>query len=165
MKACALALRRVPACNASFTADALLLHRRVDVSIAVALDDGLVTPVLRDADRKGLRVLAAEARALAARARAKQLRPEELTGGTFSISNLGMLGVDAFAAIVNPPEGAILAVGRARSEAVVKGARSRSGAASPARSAATTARSTAPSARRSFRVLRAFVEHPTRILL
>jgi pyruvate dehydrogenase E2 component (dihydrolipoamide acetyltransferase) len=121
VKAVAIALRRVPACNASFTEEALLLHERVDLSIAVAVPDGLVTPVVRDADRKSVLELAAEVRDLATRARDKKLRPEEMSDGTFSISNLGMFGIDAFSAVINPPEGAILAVGRVRPEPVVRG--------------------------------------------
>jgi len=121
IKACAVALRLVPQCNATFTPEALLFHTRVDVSVAVAIDDGLVTPVVRDADRKSVREISVEVRELAARAKSKKLKPEEMTNGTFSISNLGMFGVDAFAAVINPPEGAILAVGQVRKEPVVKG--------------------------------------------
>jgi pyruvate dehydrogenase E2 component (dihydrolipoamide acetyltransferase) len=121
VKACAVALVRVPECNASFTPDAILLHRRVDISVAVAIPDGLVTPVVRNADQKSVVAIAKEVRELAARARARKLKPEEMTGGTFSISNLGMFGIDEFAAVINPPEGAILAVGQARDVPVVKG--------------------------------------------
>ena len=121
VRACAIALRRVPACNAQFTPEAILYHQRVDISVAVAVEDGLVTPVVRDADRKTVREIAAEVRELAGRARSKKLKPEEMANGTFSISNLGMYGVDAFAAVINPPEGAILAVGQVRKEPVVRG--------------------------------------------
>ena len=120
LKAAALALRKLPEANASFTEDAIVQHARVDIGMAVAIEDGLVTPVLRGADKKTLGQLSNEARELAARARDRKLRPEEMTGGTFSVSNLGMLGVDHFAAIINPPESAILAVGRVRKEPVVK---------------------------------------------
>jgi pyruvate dehydrogenase E2 component (dihydrolipoamide acetyltransferase) len=119
IKACAIALVRVPQCNASFTPEALVFHRRVDISVAVAVPDGLLTPVVRQADRKSVVTIAQEVRDLAARAKAKKLRPEEMSDGTFSISNLGMFGIDAFAAVINPPEGAILAVGKIRAEAVV----------------------------------------------
>ncbi len=119
IKACAIALTRVPECNASFTSEAIVVHRRVDISIAVAIPDGLVTPVVRQADRKSIVGIAREIRDLAARAKAKKLRPEEMSDGTFSISNLGMFGIDSFAAVINPPEGAILAVGRVRDEPVV----------------------------------------------
>jgi pyruvate dehydrogenase E2 component (dihydrolipoamide acetyltransferase) len=119
IKACAIALVRVPQCNASFTPEALVFHRRVDISVAVAVPDGLLTPVVRQADRKSVVTIAHEVRDLAARAKAKKLRPEEMSDGTFSISNLGMFGIDAFAAVINPPEGAILAVGKIRAEPVV----------------------------------------------
>ena len=119
IKACAIALVRVPQCNATFTPEALVFHRRVDISVAVAVPDGLLTPVVRQADRKSVVTIAQEVRDLAARAKAKKLRPEEMTGGTFSISNLGMFGIDSFAAVINPPEGAILAVGKIRAEPVI----------------------------------------------
>jgi pyruvate dehydrogenase E2 component (dihydrolipoamide acetyltransferase) len=129
VKACAVALVAVPECNASFTPEAILVHRRVDISVAVAIADGLVTPVVRRADQKSVVAIAREVRELAARARARKLKPEEMTGGTFSISNLGMFGIDEFAAVINPPEGAILAVGQVRdvpmvgSDGVVAGKR------------------------------------------
>jgi pyruvate dehydrogenase E2 component (dihydrolipoamide acetyltransferase) len=119
IKASAIALVRVPQCNASFTPEALVFHRRVDISVAVAVPDGLLTPVVRNADRKSVVTIAEEVRDLAGRAKTKKLRPEEMTDGTFSISNLGMFGIDAFAAVINPPEGAILAVGKIRAEPVV----------------------------------------------
>ncbi len=121
VKACAIALRRVPECNAQYSPDAILVHRRVDISVAVAVPDGLVTPVVRDADKKTVAAIAAEVRDLAGRARSKKLRPEEMANGTFSISNLGMYGIDEFSAVINPPEGAILAVGQVRNEPIVKG--------------------------------------------
>ena len=119
IKACAIALVHVPECNASFTADAILVHKRVDISVAVAIPDGLVTPVIRRADQKSVVAIAREVRELAGRARARKLKPEEMQDGTFSISNLGMFGVDAFAAVINPPEGAILAAGQVRDVPVV----------------------------------------------
>jgi len=122
IKACAVALRRYPRANASFMGDAIHYHQRVDISVAVAVPDGLVTPVIRDADRKGVAEIAREIRELATRAKAKRLRPEEMVDGTFSISNLGMYGIEQFAAVINPPEGAILAVGTVRDEPVVRGA-------------------------------------------
>ena len=120
IKACALALRRVPGVNASFGGDVHIQHHVVDISVAVAIPDGLVTPVVRDADRKGVLAIAQEVRELAKRARDKKLKPEEMAGGTFSISNLGMFGIEDFSAVINPPEGAILAVGTVREEPVVK---------------------------------------------
>ncbi len=120
VKACAVALVAVPECNASFSAEAILVHKRVDISVAVAIPDGLVTPVVRNADQKSVVAIASEIRELAARARARKLKPEEMADGTFSISNLGMFGIDHFAAVINPPEGAILAVGQVRDEPVVE---------------------------------------------
>ncbi|MCS6856634.1 MAG: pyruvate dehydrogenase complex dihydrolipoamide acetyltransferase [Sandaracinaceae bacterium] len=120
VKATALALKEVPECNASFAGNEILYHQVIDISIAVAVPDGLVTPVLRDADRKGIVTISQEIRALAERAREKKLRPEEMQGGTFSISNLGMYGIEEFAAVINPPEAAILAVGSVRDEVVVE---------------------------------------------
>jgi pyruvate dehydrogenase E2 component (dihydrolipoamide acetyltransferase) len=120
VKACAIALRREPACNAQYTPDAILYHARVDVSVAVSVAEGLLTPVVRDADLKSVVAIGREVRDLAARARDKKLAPEEMADGTFSISNLGMFGIDEFAAVINPPEGAILAVGRVRDEPVVR---------------------------------------------
>ncbi len=120
IKACATALARVPECNAQFAGDSILIHKRVDISVAVAVPDGLVTPVVRNADQKTIVAIGREVRDLAGRARAKKLRPEEMSNGTFSISNLGMFGIDAFSAVINPPEGAILAVGQTRDVPVVK---------------------------------------------
>jgi pyruvate dehydrogenase E2 component (dihydrolipoamide acetyltransferase) len=120
LKACALALRKVPEANASFGEEAITQHARVDIGMAVAIEDGLITPVIRDADKKTIGQIASEAREMAKRARERKLRPEEYTGATFSVSNLGMLGIRDFAAIINPPEGAILAVGTVRKEPVVK---------------------------------------------
>lgn len=119
LKACAIALVRVPECNASFTPDAILVHKRVDISVAVAIPDGLVTPVVRRADQKSVVAIAREVRELASRARSRKLKPEEMQDGTFSISNLGMFGIDDFAAVINPPEGAILAVGQVRHVPVI----------------------------------------------
>lgn len=121
LKASALALRKIPEANASFGEEAITFHARVDIGMAVAIEDGLVTPVIRDADKKTLGQIANDARELATRARDRKLRPEEMTGATFSVSNLGMLGISHFSAIINPPEAAILAVGKVRKEAVVKG--------------------------------------------
>ncbi len=120
VRAIALALVEVPECNASWDEDAIVLHGAPHVSVAVAVEDGLLTPVVRDAHTKSVVELAREIRELAGRARAKRLRPEEMTGGTFSISNLGMFEIDSFSAVINPPEGAILAVGQVRDEPVVK---------------------------------------------
>ncbi len=120
IKAAALALRRIPEANASFTDEGIVRYGRVDIGMAVAVEDGLLTPVIRSADVKTLGQIAAEAQDLAKRARDRKLRPEDMTGSTFSISNLGMLGISEFAAIINPPEAAILAVGAVRKIPVVK---------------------------------------------
>ncbi|HAM32217.1 MAG TPA: pyruvate dehydrogenase complex dihydrolipoamide acetyltransferase [Deltaproteobacteria bacterium] len=109
--AAARTLARFPALNASYRDDSLEMHSRINIGIAVALEDGLIPTVLRDADKKTLRSIAAESRGLAERARANKLRSDDLGGGTFTVSNLGMFDVDEFIAIINPPEAAILAVG------------------------------------------------------
>ena len=121
VKAAALALKSVPAVNASWTEEAVLRHRTVDVSVAVATPGGLVTPVLRDADRKSLREIAEEVRELAARAKEGRLRAHEIEGGSFTVTNLGMYGVREFQAIVNPPQACILAIGASEPRAVVRG--------------------------------------------
>ena len=109
----------MPECNATFTPEALLIHQRVDISVAVAIPDGLVTPVVREADKKSVVAIAQEVRELAGKAKSEEAAPEEMSDGTFCISNLGMFGIDKFAAVINPPEGAILAVGQIRDEPVV----------------------------------------------
>ncbi len=119
VKATALALRQHPDINASFAGDHVKQFSRVHIGMAVALDDGLITPVLRDADLKPLEEISEEARTLADRARARKLQPSEYSGATFSISNLGMMDIEEFSAIINPPEAAILAVGAVRHVPVV----------------------------------------------
>src|SRR5436305_1015328 len=120
IRAAALALRQVPAANASWSDDAIILWKRVDISVAVALDDGLITPIIKGADQKGLAQIARESKDLAQRARAGKLKLEEFQGGTFSISNLGMYGIREFSADINPPQGGILAVGLGEQRPVVK---------------------------------------------
>jgi len=120
IKAAAKALMDVPAANATWTESHTLRHRHAHISVAVAIDGGLITPVVRFAEQKGIVDISGEVKELAARAREGGLKPEEYTGGTFSISNLGMYGIRQFAAIVNPPEGAILAVGATEDRAVVE---------------------------------------------
>ncbi|GBR42386.1 pyruvate dehydrogenase complex dihydrolipoamide acetyltransferase [Gluconobacter roseus] len=121
IKAVALALKKVPGVNVQFT-DAETLHfENVDISMAVSIPDGLITPIIRDADRKSLREISVEAKDLAKRARAGKLKPEEFQGGTFSISNMGMFGVREFAAIINPPQAGILAIASGEKRAVVRG--------------------------------------------
>lgn len=111
VKACALTLLEHPRVNASWAGDKILQHRRAHIGVAVALEDGLIVPVVRDAATKGLEAIAAETRALAQQARDHTLAPAQFTGGTFTLSNLGMFGIDNFTAVINPPEAAILAVG------------------------------------------------------
>jgi len=120
IRATALALRQIPAANASWSDEAILLWDSVDVAVAVALEDGLITPIVKNADRKGLATIANETKDLTVRARAGKLKLEEFQGGTFSISNLGMFGVRDFAAVINPPHGGILAVGSGEQRPVVK---------------------------------------------
>jgi pyruvate dehydrogenase E2 component (dihydrolipoamide acetyltransferase) len=119
IKAVAAALRRHPWVNASWTGESIRLYDVVHVGVAVAVEEGLITPVVRDADRKGVAEISQEVRELAGRARDKKLKPEEYTGSTFSISNLGMFGIEQFTAVLNPPEAAILAVGAVEDKPVV----------------------------------------------
>ena len=116
IKATAIALRRVPEVNASWMDGEIHFHQVVDVSVAVAVADGLVTPVVRDADKLGVLAISREVKELAEKARTKKLKPEEMMNGTFSVSNLGMFGIEEFGAVINPPEGAILAVGALRDD-------------------------------------------------
>jgi pyruvate dehydrogenase E2 component (dihydrolipoamide acetyltransferase) len=120
LRATALALRQVPAANASWSDEAILLWDTVDIAVAVALEDGLITPIVKNADRKGLAAIANETKDLVERARTGKLKLEEFQGGTFSISNLGMYGVRDFAAVINPPHGGILAVGAGEPRPIVK---------------------------------------------
>jgi len=120
IKAAAATLRRVPAVNAAWTDDAMVLFDDVDISVAVAIPDGLITPIVRRADQKGLATISREMKGLAGRARAGKLKPEEFQGGGFSISNMGMFGVSEFAAIINPPQAAIMAVAAGQKRPVVK---------------------------------------------
>ncbi len=120
LKACARALTRFPTVNASWTGDAIKTHAEVHVGVAVSLAEGLITPVVRNADRKHVVEISREVKDLAARAREKKLKPEEFMGSTFTISNLGMFDVTEFTAIINPPESCILAVGAVRKVPVVK---------------------------------------------
>jgi pyruvate dehydrogenase E2 component (dihydrolipoamide acetyltransferase) len=119
VRAAALALREVPEVNASWHDDAIEFHAGADISVAVATDGGLVTPIVRDADVKPLSAIAAEIVELAGRAKVNRLKPEEFTGGSLTVSNLGMYGIKQFAAIINPPQAAILAVGAAERRPVV----------------------------------------------
>lgn len=120
IKVTAAALIQHPEVNASFQEKFVRYYEHADIGVAVAIEDGLITPVVRAADQKSLSQIAAEVRELAERARSKRLKPEEYTGATFSISNLGMFGIDEFTAVINPPEGAILAIGAMTAKPVVR---------------------------------------------
>ncbi|KRA75538.1 branched-chain alpha-keto acid dehydrogenase subunit E2 [Caulobacter sp. Root656] len=120
IKAVAVALKRVPEANASYTPEGIALHKHADIAVAVAIDGGLITPIVRAAETKGLAQISAEVKDLAARAKSKKLKPEEFQGGTFSVSNLGMFGIKAFASIINEPQGAIMSVGAGEQRPVVK---------------------------------------------
>lgn len=120
IRASALALMKVPDCNVSYAGDALLKHKHADIGVAVALDGGLITPIVKAADAKGLAQISAEVKDLAARAKDKKLKPSDYEGGSFSVSNLGMFGIKNFTAVINPPQSAIMAVGAGEERPVVK---------------------------------------------
>jgi pyruvate dehydrogenase E2 component (dihydrolipoamide acetyltransferase) len=120
IKAVARVLRQYPSVNASWTDEAIIQYDDVDISIAVSIPDGLITPIIRKADQKGLAAISAEMKDLAARAKTGKLKPEEFQGGGFSISNMGMFGVKDFSAIINPPQAGILAVSAGEQRPVVK---------------------------------------------
>jgi len=120
IKASALALKKVPMANVSFAGDKLLQYKTADISVAVAIPDGLITPIVRNADKKGLGQISEEMKDLAGRAKDGKLAPEEFQGGSFSISNLGMFGVKEFSAVINPPQACILAVGAGEQRPVIK---------------------------------------------
>jgi pyruvate dehydrogenase E2 component (dihydrolipoamide acetyltransferase) len=120
IKACANALKAVPEANASFTPEGIAMHHHADVAVAVAIDGGLITPIVRKAETKSMSDIAKEMKDLAARARERKLKPEEFQGGTFSVSNLGMFGIKQFASIINEPQGAILSVGAGEPRPVVR---------------------------------------------
>jgi pyruvate dehydrogenase E2 component (dihydrolipoamide acetyltransferase) len=121
IKAAAIALKRVPDANASYTPEGIAHHHHADIAVAVAIEGGLITPIVRAAESKGLAEIARETKDLAERARTRKLKPEEFQGGTFSISNLGMFGIKSFASIINEPQGAILSVGAGEKRPVVRG--------------------------------------------
>lgn len=120
LKASAMALKAVPAANATFTDEAILLHKHADIGVAVAIDGGLITPIVWKAEEKGLKQISTEVKDMAGRAKNRKLKPEEYQGGTFSVSNLGMFGIKSFASIVNQPHGAIMSVGAGEQRVVVK---------------------------------------------
>jgi pyruvate dehydrogenase E2 component (dihydrolipoamide acetyltransferase) len=118
IKACALALQEVPAVNSSYTPLGFVRHRHADIAVAVATDFGLMTPIVFAAEDKGIARIAAEAQDLRERARAQRLQADEYTGGTFTVSNLGMFGITSFASIINPPHAAILSIGAAKASLI-----------------------------------------------
>lgn len=120
IKAAAMALKRVPEANASYTPEGIAMHHHADVAMAVAIDGGLITPIVRAAENKGLKQIASEAKDLAERARNRKLKPEEYLGGTFTVSNLGMFGIKSFNSIINEPQGAIMSVGAGEQRPVVR---------------------------------------------
>ncbi|HZI16047.1 MAG TPA: dihydrolipoamide acetyltransferase family protein, partial [Myxococcus sp.] len=120
VKAVAMAVRRYPKINVSLQGDHVVQYSTVDVGIAVALEEGLITPILKDADQKGLQAIATEVRELAERARKRALKPDEYTGGSITVSNLGMYGIDQFVAVINPPQASILAVGAVADKVVAR---------------------------------------------
>ena len=120
IKASALALKAVPEANATYTDEAILLHKHADIGVAVAIDGGLITPIVWKAEEKGLKQISAEIKDMASRAKSRKLKPEEYQGGTFSVSNLGMFGITSFASIVNQPHGAIMSVGAGEQRVVVR---------------------------------------------
>ncbi|WP_337185352.1 pyruvate dehydrogenase complex dihydrolipoamide acetyltransferase [Phenylobacterium sp.] len=121
LKAAAVALMRVPEANASYTPEGIAMHHHADIAMAVAVPGGLITPIIRACETKGLAQIATEAKDLAERARSKKLKPEEFQGGTFSVSNLGMFGIKTFSSIINEPQGAILSVGAGEKRPIVRG--------------------------------------------
>ncbi len=120
IKASAMALKAVPAANASFTAEGIALHHHADVAVAVAIEGGLITPIIREAENRSLADISKAMKDLAARARERKLAPNEFQGGTFSLSNLGMFGIKSFSSIINEPQGMILSVGAGEQRPVVK---------------------------------------------
>ncbi len=119
IKAVSLALKKVPAANSSWDEDAIVLYNNIDISVAVAVDDGLITPIIRNADQKSVIDISSEMKSLILKAKSGKLQPEEFQGGGFTISNLGMYGIDSFSAIVNPPQSCILSVGGAAKKPVI----------------------------------------------
>jgi pyruvate dehydrogenase E2 component (dihydrolipoamide acetyltransferase) len=165
VRAAALALRQFPNLNASLEEDSIVRHGQVNVGMAVAVDDGLLTVVLRDADQKSLPQIAQEARPLFQRARDGKVRPDDIEGSTFTVSNLGMFDVDNFIAIINPPEAGILAVGSVRKTPVVVDDEVTVGQRLKVTLAADHRVTDGAEAARWLQVFRTFIEHPVRLLL
>lgn len=165
VKATALALRQFPNLNASLQGEQIVRHGAVNVGVAVAVEGGLLTVVCRDADRKPLRQIAMEVRAMAGRAREGKVRPEDIEGSTFSVSNLGMFDVEHFIAIINPPEAAILAVGSARQIPVVKDGQIQPGQRMKATLSVDHRISDGAEGARFLQALAEYIEQPLRLLV
>ncbi|OGO36332.1 MAG: hypothetical protein A2W35_03220 [Chloroflexi bacterium RBG_16_57_11] len=165
LKATALALRQFPNLNASLQGDQIVRHGAVNIGVAVAVEGGLLTVVCREADRKPLRQIAVEVRTMAARARGGKVRPEDIEGSTFSVSNLGMFDVEQFSAIINPPEAAILAVSSAREIPVVKEGQIQPGWRMKATISVDHRVSDGAEAARFMQALTAYIEQPLRLLV
>jgi pyruvate dehydrogenase E2 component (dihydrolipoamide acetyltransferase) len=165
IKAAALGLRQFPNLNASLKDNQIVRHGAVNIGVAVAVEGGLLTVVCRDADRKPLRQIAVEVRSMAARARDGKVRPEDIEGSTFSISNLGMFDVEHFVAIINPPEAAILAVGSAREIPVVKDGQIQPGRRMNATLSVDHRVSDGAEGARFLQALSAYLEQPLRLLV
>jgi pyruvate dehydrogenase E2 component (dihydrolipoamide acetyltransferase) len=165
VKAVAMTLRQFPNVNASIDGDKLIRHGAVNVGIAVALDDGLMTVVVRDADRKPIRQIAIEAKEMAARARSGKIKPEDVEGSTFSTSNLGMFDVEHFIAIINPPEAGILAIGSAREVPVVENGELKVGLRMKATISIDHRVSDGAEAARFMQTLGQFIEQPLALML
>jgi pyruvate dehydrogenase E2 component (dihydrolipoamide acetyltransferase) len=165
VKAVALCLREFPNLNASLAADAVVQHAEVSVGVAVAVEGGLLTVVTREAERKPLRLLARETREMVSRAREGKVRPSDVEGSTFTVSNLGMYEVEHFIAIINPPEAAILAVGSVRQVAVVEEGVVKAGLRMNATLSADHRVSDGAEAARFLQALARFIENPAGLLL
>lgn len=165
LKAVALTLRQLPNINASLQGDEIVRHGHVNVGSAVALDDGLMTVVVKDADQKPLRLISAEMRELVARARSGKVRPDDIEGSTFSVSNLGMYGVEDFVAVINSPEAAILAVGAAQEVPVVENGELKVGLQMKATISADHRITDGAEAARFLQILAMYIEEPMRLLL
>ena len=120
IRASALSLKHCPEANASYTPDGIAIHKHADIAVAVSIESGLITPIIRQADNKGLSQISTEMKDLASRARERKLKPTEYQGGTFSISNLGMMGIKEFGSIINEPHGMILSVGEGNQRPIVR---------------------------------------------